>query len=222
VLRVNMGEIPMPGGWMLSAVWVPMCGQTWLGAMASFVGMWMAMMVAMMSPSLLPVLWRQGLARGAIAASGYFAVWTALGAIVFALGAACAQAALQLPSLARAAPVAMGLVVLLAAAWQFTSWKARHLACWRALLPRDAYTVADAGTAWRYGVRLGLHCCRACASFTALLLVAGVMDWRAMAAITVAITAERLTPSGRRAAGRWLWLVSVRIRRARCADAGPR
>jgi predicted metal-binding membrane protein len=47
-------------------------------------------------------------------------------------------------------------------------------------------------------VRLGLHCSRACAGFTAILLVIGLMDLRAMAAVTVAITAERLVPSGRR------------------------
>jgi predicted metal-binding membrane protein len=47
-------------------------------------------------------------------------------------------------------------------------------------------------------VRLGLHCSRACAGFTAILLVIGVMEARAMAVLTVAITAERLVPSGRR------------------------
>jgi predicted metal-binding membrane protein len=195
-----MGEIPMPGGWALSMAWLPMCGQSWLGAAASFVGMWTAMMGAMMLPSLLPMLWHRGLARGAWAGAGYFAVWGALGAIVFAGGAAFAQAALQLPAVARAVPLASGLVVLLAGAWQFTGWKARHLACCRPLPARDAGAIADAGTAWRHGVRLGLHCCRACAGFTAILLVAGVMDLRVMAALTAATTAERLAPSGRGAA----------------------
>jgi predicted metal-binding membrane protein len=195
-----MGEIPMPGGWALSMAWLPMCGQSWLGAAASFVGMWTAMMGAMMLPSLLPMFWHRGLARGAWAGAGYFAVWGALGAIVFAGGAAFAQAALQLPAVARAVPLASGLVVLLAGAWQFTGWKVRHLACCRPLPARDARAIADAGTAWRHGVRLGLHCCRACAGFTAILLVAGVMDLRVMAAVTAATTAERLAPSGRGAA----------------------
>ncbi|MGH8630526.1 MAG: DUF2182 domain-containing protein [Burkholderiales bacterium] len=51
---------------------------------------------------------------------------------------------------------------------------------------------ADAGTAWRYGLRLGLHCSHCCAGLTAILLVVGVMDLRAMALVTAAITAERL------------------------------
>ena len=46
-----MGEMPMPGGWTMSMAWMRMPGQTWLGAAASFLGMWVVMMVAMMLPS---------------------------------------------------------------------------------------------------------------------------------------------------------------------------
>jgi predicted metal-binding membrane protein len=55
---------------------------------------------------------------------------------------------------------------------------------------------ADAGTAWRYGLRLGLHCSYCCAGLTVIFLVIGVMDLRAMAVITAAITVERLAPAG--------------------------
>src|SRR5690606_26765372 len=51
----GMGEIPMPGGWTLSMAWMPACGQTWLGSAASFLGMWIVMMMAMMLPSLMPM-----------------------------------------------------------------------------------------------------------------------------------------------------------------------
>src|SRR3990172_9211034 len=53
-----MGEMPMPGGWTMSMAWMRMPGQTWPGAAASFFGMWVVMMVAMMLPSLVPMLWR--------------------------------------------------------------------------------------------------------------------------------------------------------------------
>ena len=59
---------------------------------------------------------------------------------------------------------------------------------------------ADAGTAWRHGLRLGLHCSYCCAGLTAILLVIGVMDLRAMAVVTAAITAERLAPEAERIA----------------------
>ena len=47
-----MGGMLMPGGWTMSMAWMRMPGQTWLGAAASFIGMWVVMMVAMMLPSL--------------------------------------------------------------------------------------------------------------------------------------------------------------------------
>jgi len=53
-----MGEMPMPGGWTMSMAWMRMPEQTWPGAAASFLGMWVVMMVAMMLPSLVPMLWR--------------------------------------------------------------------------------------------------------------------------------------------------------------------
>src|SRR5262244_4392100 len=51
-----MEEMPMPGGWTMSMAWMRMPGQTWLAAAASFMGMWVLMMVAMMLPSLVPML----------------------------------------------------------------------------------------------------------------------------------------------------------------------
>jgi predicted metal-binding membrane protein len=173
--------------------------------------MWAVMMVTMMLPSLAPMLWRyahaldtRGEARVArltvLAAAGYFFVWTAIGGLVFALGAAFAQAAMQVPALARAVPLSLASVMLLAGAFQFTARKARHLACCRPAREHDLPWQANAGSAWRYGVWLGLQCSRACAGFTAILLVIGVMDLRAMAVVTAAITAERLAPAGERVA----------------------
>ena len=57
---------------------------------------------------------------------------------------------------------------------------------------------ADAGTAWRHGLRLGLHCSHCCVGLMAILLVVGVMDLRAMAVVTAAMTVERLAPAGER------------------------
>jgi len=100
---------------------------------------------------------------------------------------------------ARAVPVTVGAVVLIAGSFQLTAWKARQLSCyWE--MPERRRLAADAGSAWRHGVRLGLHCGRCCANLMAVLLVIGVMDLRAMAAITAAITLERLAPAGERVA----------------------
>ena len=49
------------------------------------------------------------------------------------------------------------------------------------------------------GTVCGLHCTYCCAGLTVILLVIGVMDLRAMAVVTAAITAERLAPAGEQA-----------------------
>jgi predicted metal-binding membrane protein len=57
--------------------------------------------------------------------------------------------------------------------------------------------IAPGGVAaLRHGVRIGWQCVKCCSSLTAVLLVAGVMDLLAMAVVTAAISAERLTPAG--------------------------
>ena len=131
---------------------------------------------------------------------GYFGVWTLLGMVAFPLGSALAQAEMLHPALSRAVPIAVGVIVLIAGTCQFTAWKAHHLACCRELPERGRTLPADAGTAWRHGVRLGLHCNYCSAGFTAILLVMGVMELGVMALVTTAITAERLAPDGERVA----------------------
>jgi predicted metal-binding membrane protein len=206
-----MGEMPMPGGWRMSMTWMRMPGQTWPGAAASFLGMWIVMMVAMMLPSLVPALWRyrQAVARTgymrlgrltALVGAGYFFVWTASGIAAFPLGVALAAIVMQQPALARVVPIAVGVVVLIAGTLQLTAWKARHLAYCRAAAGRGSMASADPAAAWRHGLRLGIHCSRCCAGLMAILLVIGVMDLRAMAVVAAAITVERLAPAGERVA----------------------
>jgi predicted metal-binding membrane protein len=136
----------------------------------------------------------------ALVSVGYFLVWTAVGMGAFPLGVALATMEMQQPAVARAVPVAVGVVVLIAGALQLTAWKARRLACCRQAPGHDRPLPADAGTAWRYGLRLGLHCSYCCAGLMAILLVMGVMDLGVMAVVTAAITVERLAPAGERAA----------------------
>ena len=206
-----MGGMPMPGGWTMSMAWMRMPGQTWPGAMAVFLGMWMVMMVAMMLPSLTPMLWRyrQALDRTAetrlawlttLVGVGYFFVWGVFGMAAFPLGVTLSAFIMQRPGLARAVPIAVGAVVLVAGFLQFTTWKWRHLACCREMPGPGCKLASDAGTAWRHGLHLGLHCTRCCVGLIAILLVIGVMDVRAMTVIAVAITIERLAAPGERVA----------------------
>src|SRR5256885_14926563 len=114
----------------------------------------------------------------ALVGVGYFAVWTVFGMFAYLLGVA----------LPRPAPIAVGVVVLMAGLLQFTAWKARHLACCRDARMRGR-------TAWHHGLSLGLHCSQCCLGLMAILLVLGVMDLRAMAIVAAAITDERPGPT---------------------------
>jgi len=205
------GGMPMPGGWTMSMAWMRMPGQTWPGAAASFLGMWAVMMAAMMLPSLVPTLrrYRQAVAGAggprlgwltALATSGYLLVWTLLGAAIFPLGVALAAAEMRQAALARVVPAAIGAVVAAAGLLQLTAWKARRLACCREVPGRGRALRADAGTAFREGLRMGLRCVTCCAGQTAVLLALGVMDLRVMGVVTAAITVERVAARGQLAA----------------------
>ena len=159
-----------------------------------------AMMVAMMLPSIAPRLWRyyrdvraMRLARAAsrttLFAIGYASVWSAIALLLLAMSTL----------ISPLGPVASGLVVLGAGALQWTRWKARQLhrcqrACMAALIPRNAATV------WLHGCRFGIECALSCAAPMAVLFVAGLMDVSMMLVITAAISAERVPPFGDRMA----------------------
>ncbi len=203
--------MPMPGGWNMSMAWMRMPEQTWTSAAASFMVMWIVMMMAMMLPSLASMLSHYRRCLGgpdvsglggltALAGAGYFFVWAVFGAAAYPLGVALAAAAMRWPALARSVPLVTGSVLLLAGCVQLTAWKARHLGRCRDARACGAAPSPDARSAWRHGLRLGLHCSLCCSGFIVALIVTGVMDLRAMALVTAAITAERLVPKPDRVA----------------------
>ena len=199
----------MAGGWSLSMMWMRLCGQSWNPAALSFLGMWMAMMVAMMLPALAPMLQRYrraiaamgGMHLGwptALAGAGYFGVWAVCGMAVYLPGAALATRAMADPATARVLPFAAGALVVLGSALQFTAWKARQLACCRAA--PGAALRPGAVAAFRHGVHLGLRCLRCCGNLMAMLLVSGLMNPGPMIALTAAIAIERHALAGKGAA----------------------
>jgi predicted metal-binding membrane protein len=207
----GMDDMPMPGGWMMSMMWMRMPGQAWSDATVSFLVRWNVMMAAMMLPSLAPMLWHyrraMGVANGTrrdlltvLTGAGYFFSWNMFGLLIFPLGVTLAGVMLQWPELARFVPMTEGVVVAMAGAIQLTRWKARHLARCREAWLHSRMLPSTPDAAWRQGIRLGGHCCISCANLTAMLLIVGMMDLLAMTIVTAAITAERLAPSGERVA----------------------
>jgi len=174
----------------MSMAWMRMPAQTWLSAAAMFMLMWATMMVAMMMPSLAPALRHRGDKRW-LAAIAYFFIWTLFGAAAYIAGITLAAAEMRSPALARSAPIATAAVLLLAGLIQITPWKARHLACCRAM---SASSAPGLRAAWNDGIRLGIHCVLCCSGLIAVLLVLGVMNLTVMLVISAAITIERLAP----------------------------
>ncbi len=112
-------DMPMPGGWRMSMAWMIMPGQSRAGAAIAFLGMWEAMMVAMMLPSALPMLLiyrRASLFRGDakinlatwMLGAGYFLVWLLAGVAAYGVGLGVAWCAMKWEAVSRAVPVVAG------------------------------------------------------------------------------------------------------------------
>jgi predicted metal-binding membrane protein len=198
--------MPMPGGWTLSMMWMDMPGQGRLGAVAWFLAMWIVMMVAMMLPALVPALssYRHTVSRGGarglaslttLAAAGYFSLWAVFGAAAYLVGLAVAAAEMRSSALARWAPFATSIVVLIAGAIQFTGWKARQLERCREGLACGGQPSRHRWSTYRQGIGFGVHCAFCCSGFMLVLLVTGMMELVTTAVLSMAITAERLAPS---------------------------
>jgi predicted metal-binding membrane protein len=197
------GGMDMPGGWTMSMMWMPMPGYTWTGSAVIFLLAWLAMMVAMMLPSALPILLNlrrpsnpQGnFATLAMAAtSGYFFVWMLIGAVVYAFGVAFALAAMRVDWLSRLTPALSGMMLIVCGIIQFMPWKMSTLRRCRA---PDCGTLLDAGTlsnGWHYGLKQGMFCCVCCAAPMLALLVLGAMNLAVMTLIAAVITTEKLLP----------------------------
>lgn len=204
--KTMAGAMPMPGGWKMSMAWMPMGG--WAPATLMFAFMWLAMMVAMMLPSTLPVvlLFRRfqtfrGIAHparlSAVLAGGYFLAWSGFGAAAYGGGVLITQLSMRSVGVSRAVPTLASLALVLAGLFQLTSWKQsclRH--CRDPLL-----LVADhAGNGWRGAFRLGLHhgafCIACCWALMLVQLAVGIMNLALMAVIALAIAMEKMLPRG--------------------------
>lgn len=169
-----------------------------------------AMMVAMMLPSIAPVLWRcrRDLADVhapdigryiMVFAAGYVSVWTMISLALLALSAGLPLGESSSAMSPHSRWIAAS-IVLCAGMLQRSRWKARRLLRCRTTCADASADSRTLAAAWRAGRRLGIDCGASCAAPMAVLFVAGLMDSTMMLVITAAITVERLAPSGARIA----------------------
>ena len=179
--------------------------QEWYLELPGYLRMWMLMMVPMMLPSLLPIVSRYrrsvpagGLRRHGLTALvglGYFAVWAGLGVVAYGGSAGVTALETGWGPAGRWLPGAAGVTLLVAGIAQLTTWKARQLALCRGEPGEDCHLGATGASAVRHGLELGLRCGRSCGPLMLALLATGTMEPLAMAAVTLAITTERLAPA---------------------------
>lgn len=191
--------------------------------------MWAAMMVGMMTPSAAPmILIYARAARMAVTAgrplaatawfvAGYLLLW-----VGFALAATTAQWVLERyalldPMMATASTVLGGGVLIAAGVYQWTPLKYACLSeCQSPVLfiQRHGGFRSDVLGAVRLGSEHGVYCIGCCWSLMLLLFVGGVMNLLWIAALTIFVLAEKITPGGRlvsRVAGAGLIAAGVRL-----------
>jgi len=146
---------------------------TELGSLAFFLGIWAPMMAAMMLPGAMPAISLRARSSGVVRAvtpfvTSYIAVWTVVGALVYAL---------YRPH----GTVLAGIVVIAAGVYELTPVKRR---CRTRCRQR-----VDSGFGF------GLECVGSSIGLMAMLVVIGVMSLGWMAAIAVVIVAQKLLPA---------------------------
>lgn len=163
-----------------------------------FLLMWTTMMVAMMFPTIAPIVLlhrlvarRRGGGVGSTVAFvlGYLTVWTAVGLVPLAALFAFRYVAQDAQWVA---PLG-GAVLLAAGVYQFTPWKQ---ACQRACQsPMTFLMTHDFGHGlrgvFRTGLSHGLYCLGCCWGLMAVLVVMGLMNLVWMAVIAVIFLAEK-------------------------------
>jgi predicted metal-binding membrane protein len=169
----------------------------------SFVWMWAIMMAAMMLPSFAPLAaryvnmieTRRWLGIGSLAA-GYLGLWSVSGVLAYFLARGIHSLTSQSPQVAI--PLAVAIFGM-GGIYQFTSLKDRCLTKCRTPIAQllEYASWKDRWRHFRVGVHHGAYCAGCCWSLMLLMFAFGTMNVVAMAAIAIAVAAEKLWTQGR-------------------------
>lgn len=163
-----------------------------------FLIMWVTMMVAMMFPTIAPIVLLHRLVvrrRGGGAAptvffvGGYLLVWAVIGVVPLVVLFAARSVTVDAPVIQRVS----GAVLVLAGGYQFTRWKQLCLRTCRS--PLTFLATHDFGVGLRGDVRAGMthgaYCLGCCWALMAVLFTVGLMNLVWMAALSVVFLAEK-------------------------------
>jgi predicted metal-binding membrane protein len=169
-----------------------------------FLGIWIAMMVAMMFPTAMPMILTFARVQSGRAArsqatvpvwvfvSAYLFVWVSFGAVAFVAASAANELAENVMWLMDNAARIGGGVLILAGLYQLSPAKRRCLSKCRSPMSWILSSWRDrVGGALRMGVEHGMYCLGCCWLLFVILFPLGMMNIAAMALITVLIFAEK-------------------------------
>jgi predicted metal-binding membrane protein len=174
--------------------------------------MWSVMMLAMMTPTALPVLLiftRMGKGRGdpramragSMFAAGHLTIWIGFSVVAAALQWLLHRSMLLSSDMSLASSRISGIVLIGVGIYQLTPMK------WKCLM-RCQRPVDFLLTNWReglqgafqIGIRHGVYCLGCCWALMLVLFVVGVMNLAWVALITAFVFLEKFGPSGARIA----------------------
>ncbi len=174
------------------------------GSWPLFLGMWVAMMAAMMFPAAAPMVLMYARMRRsdppsvALFTGSYIALWFVFGALAYLLGAGVESAADRSDWVAMNWGRAGGALIVLAGVYQLTPLKDVCLSQCRTPMSfvMTRWRAGRAG-AVRMGLLHGLYCMGCCWLLFVILVPLGVMNVAAMAAVAALVFAEKVLPVGR-------------------------
>ncbi len=192
------------------AMAMPQAGPWSVADTGGLVVMWIVMMMAMMIPSVAPVILlfanisRRRRLQGVLATSasvftlGYLLAWTGYAVLAALAQSLLHSAAFLSPAMTSRSPLLGGGLLMLAGVYQWLPLKGACLSHCRS--PLGFFS-----TEWREGAsgalvmgfRHGSYCVGCCWALMALLFVAGVMNLFWVVVIAGFVLAEKVVPNGR-------------------------
>jgi predicted metal-binding membrane protein len=181
--------------------------QTLLLSTIAFVGGWAFMVVAMMVPTIFPLLLafrratrnlRHARIKLSLCLGGFIAIWLVVGLTLFFSGLWLQKAVEQIAILEQSSFLVPAVTVGACGLYQFTRFKRASLARCRQTLTStgaDCFECATEGESLRSGVRHGLYSVGSCGAFMLLMYAADLGSIGFMALLAGAMLAERYTPS---------------------------
>lgn len=196
------GAMTGASAWMMTPVWDAR-------HVVLLFAMWTVMMVAMMLPSVSPLLLLyNGVARRTSAPGyspayvylvglGYLVAWTIFSGAATALQRVLTNEYILNPMMELASRRASAALLILAAIYQTLPIKAACLRNCRAPVSfLTEHARPGAAGAFRLGLRHGLYCVGCCWALMLLLLAGGVMNLWVIVALAAFVAIEKLAPFG--------------------------